>query len=194
VSKRFLGRCLLIVAIVCGVAVLPAAAISLYTAWYMLVPRYSAVAECPQYDFNVRLDLYLSDDEARDSGRHLSLITGSQYHIAMIPGWDWSHRARTSLYRIDDNHLAVLSAEGRDEEITMRPFVMTPLREGSGEGWLYLGAFDFVFSPHGVARLGFFTSQQLAECIPMGKDDPAGWAAKPRAAARRATCPTATED
>lgn len=188
--KRFLGRSLLVVTIICGVAVLPAAAISLYTAWYLMVPRYSAVAEVPQYGFNARLDLFLSDDEARDSGRHVTFITGGQYHIATIPGWDWPHRARTSLYRIDDNHLAVLSAQGHDLKVTLTPFDTAPLTSGSGEGWEYLGAFDFTFPSGEKPRLAFFVPGQLAECIPMGNDNTAAWAKLPRAAARRATCPT----
>lgn len=193
-SKRFLGRSLLVVAIMCGVAAVPAAAISLYTAWYLAVPRYSAVQDFQQYGFNLRFDLYLTNDEKRDSGRYLSVINGIAYYTEMIPGWDWAHRARTSVYRIDDNHLAVLSAEGHDEEITLKPFAMAPLNSGGGEGWEYLGAFDFTFPARGKPRLEFFSPRQLAECIPMGKADPAEWAAKPRAAARHATCPTASEE
>jgi len=194
VSKRLVGRCLLIAAIIFGVAAVPAAAVSLYTAWFMMVPRYSAVQDFDKYGFNVRLDLFLSDDEARDSGRYFNVIHGGGYYTAMIPGWDWAHRARTSLYRIDDNHLAVLSAQGHDEEVTLNPFVMTPIKSASGEGWEYLGAFEFLFPPRTKPRLEFFEPQQLAECIPMGTVDPASWAAKPRPQVRRATCPTAVGD
>ena len=193
-SKRLVGRCLLVVAVICGVAVVPAAAISLYTAWYMMVPRYSAVEDFDKYGFNVRLDFYLSDDEARDSGRYFSVIYDGGYYTKMIPGWDWAHRARTSVYRIDDNHLAVLSAQGNDEEVTLKPFAMAPVAAGSGEGWEYLGAFDFIFPRHAKARLEFFDSQRLAECIPMGNDDPADWATKPRPQARHASCPTPVEE
>jgi hypothetical protein len=194
VSKRLVGRSLLVAAIICGVAAVPAAAVSLYTAWFMMVPRYSAVRDFDKYGFNVRLDFYLSDDEARDSGRYFSVIHSHGYYTAMIPGWDWAHRARTSLYRVDDNHLAVLSAEGHDEEITLNPFAMTPIKTGSGEGWEYLGAFEFVFPPHAKPQLEFFEPQQLAECAPMGNVDRASWAAKPRPQARHATCPTAAGD
>lgn len=193
-SNRLFNRCLLVVAIIFGVAAVPAAAVSLYTAWFMMVPRYSAVEDFDQYGFNVRLDFFLSDNEERDSGRYFSVIHGGGYWTAMIPGWDWAHRARTSLYRIDDNHLAVLSAQGHDEEVTLKPFRMTPLTSGSGEGWEYLGAFEFIFPRHSRARLEFFEPQQLAECVPMGNDDPAGWATKPRPQARRAACPTVTGD
>lgn len=194
-SKRLVGRCLLVIAIMCGVAVVPAAAVSLYAAWYMMVPRYSAVQDFDKYGFNIRLDLFLTDNEAHDSGRYLSVIHDNGYYTTMVPGWDWPHRAHTSLYRIDDNHLAVLSAQGHDEEITIKPFAMMPIKKGaSGDKWDYLGAFDFIFPPHTRARLKFFDPQQLAECIPMGNDDPAGWAKEPRAPARRATCPTPTRD
>jgi hypothetical protein len=194
VSKRLVSRCLLIAAIILGVAAVPAAAVSLYTAWFMMVPRYSAVQDFNKYGFNVRLDLFLSDDEAHDSGRYFNVIYDGGYYTAMIPGWDWAHRARTSLYRIDENHLAVLSAEGHDEVVTLNPFAMTPIKTGGGAGWEYLGAFEFLFPPHTRPRLEFFDPRQLAECIPMGTIDPATWAAKPRPQARRATCPTAVGD
>lgn len=180
----------MIIAIICGVAVVPAAAVSLYTAWFMMVPRYSSVQDFERYGFNVRLDLYLSDDEARDSGRYFSVIHDTGYYTAMIPGWDWPHRARTSLYRIDDNHLAVLSAQGNDEEITLKPFGMAPVKGDDGATWQYLGAFDFTFPPGEKPRLEFFDPQQLAECIPAGNEAAAGWAGKPRAQARHPTCPT----
>jgi hypothetical protein len=191
-SRTFFGRCLAVIAIMCGIAVVPAAAILLYVGYYMLVPRYSAVADFDKLGFNLRLDLYLSDDEARDSGRYLSVISGGSYHTVMIPGWNWSHHARTSIYRIDANHLAVLSALGYDDKITLTPFSFSPIVSDPGEGWQYLGAFDFNFPPGKRARLEFFPAAQLAECIPMGTDDPSQWADKPRAAARRDNCPTPT--
>lgn len=192
-SKRLVGRFLIIIAIICGVAIVPAAAVSLYTAWYMMVPRYSAVQDFQQYGFNVRLDLYLSSDEPRDSGRYFSVIHDTGYYTSMIPGWDWAHRARTSLYRIDDNHLAVLSAQGHDEEFTLKPYAMTPVKAGdNGAAWQYLGAWDFTFPSGDKPHLAFFEPGQLSECIPMGNHDIAAWAKLPRAAARRATCPTPT--
>jgi hypothetical protein len=192
VSKRLFRQGLVVAAIMAGVAVIPAAIISLYVGYYMLVPRYSAVVDFDKFGFNLRLDLYLTTDEARDSGRYLSVINGGSYHTVMIPGWDWSHRARTSIYHIDDNHLAVLSARGYDGEITLKPFNLAPVAGDRGDGWQYLGGFDFVFPRGGRARLEFIDAAQLAECIPMGTIDPATWADMPRAAARRETCPTPT--
>jgi hypothetical protein len=172
-----------------GVSVIPALLISGYVAYYMMVPRYSAVAEFEQYGFNLRLDFFLTSDEARDSGRYLNVINGGAYHTVMLPGWDWAHRARTGIYRIDDNHLAVLSAFGSDHEVTLKPFDFTPVVSGSGEGWQYLGAFDFAFPARERPRLMFF-DPRVAECIPMGTIDPASWADKPRSAARHASCPS----
>jgi len=187
VSKRLLGRSLLIVAIICGVSVIPAAAILAYVGFYMLVPRYSAVEDFDRLGFNLRLDLYLTSDEARDSGRYLSVINGGSYHTSMIAGWDWSHRARTSIYSIDANHIAVLSALGYDYEITLKPFDFSPIVSDSGEEWQYLGAFDFAFPPGHSPRLVF--SDRLAECIPMGTIDPSKWVGKPREQARQVNCP-----
>jgi hypothetical protein len=191
-SKTFFGRCLAVIAIICGVAVVPTAAILLYVGYYMMVPRYSAVADFDKLGFNLRLDFYLSDDEARDSGRYLSIINGGSYRTVMIPGWNWSHRARTSIYWIDANHLAVLSALGYDDQITLKPFDFSPIISDPDEQWQYLGAFDFNFPPDKRPRLEFFPAAQLTECIPMGTDDPSKWADKPRAAVRRVSCPTPT--
>jgi hypothetical protein len=187
VSKKFLGRCLLVVTIMCGVAVVPAAALLAYVGFYMLVPRYSAVEDFDKLGFNLRLDLYLTDDEARDSGRYLSVINGGSYHTSMISGWDWSHRARTSIYSIDANHVAVLSALGYDYKVTLKPFDFSPIVSDTGEQWQYLGAFDFIFPPGRSPRLVF--SDQVAECIPMGTIDPGKWVEKPRTQARRVSCP-----
>jgi hypothetical protein len=189
VSQRFLGRVLLVAAIMAGVAVVPAAAISLYVGYYMMVPRYSAVVDFEKLGFNLRLDLYLTDDEARDSGRYLSVINGGSYHTVMLKGWDWSHRARTSVYNIDANHIAVLSALGHDYEVTLTPFDLKPIDQVSDDRWQYLGAFDFTFPSGRTPRLQFF-DHRLAECIPMGTIEPDKWADKPRAQARHATCPT----
>ncbi len=189
-SKKLFGRFLLVVAIMAGVAVVPALLISAYVGYYMLVPRYSAVEDFDKYSFNLRLDLYLTDDEARDSGRYLSVINGGSYHTVMIPGWDWGHKARTSIYRIDANQIAVLSALGYDYQITLTPFQFAPAGSDRGDGWQYLGAFDFAFPRRGTARLEFFDSE-LAECIPMGTIAPSKWADQPRAQVRRVTCPTA---
>jgi hypothetical protein len=187
VSKKLLGRYLLVVAIMCGVAVVPAAALLAYVGFYMLVPRYSAVEDFDKLGFNLRLDLYLTDDEARDSGRYLSVINGGSYHTSMISGWYWSHRARTSIYSIDANHVAVLSALGYDYKITLKPFDFSPIVSDTGEQWQYLGAFDFTFPPGRSPRLVF--SDQVAECIPMSTIDPSKWAGMPRPQARRVSCP-----
>jgi hypothetical protein len=188
-SKRFLGRSLVILAIMGGVAVVPAVAMSLYVGYYLMVPRYSSVAEFEKYGFNLRLDLFLSNDETRDSGRYLSIINGSSYETRMLGGWDWAHRARTSIYRIDANHLAMSSAFGYDYKITLKPFDFTPIVSDSGDGWQYLGAFDFAFPPKRPPRLMFF-DPHVAECIPMGTVEPSRWADKPRPQARQASCPS----
>ena len=136
-----------------GVAALPAIAISSYVGYYMLVPRYSAVADFEKLGFNLRLDFYLTDDELRDSGRYLSVINGGSYHTVMLGGWDWAHKARTSVYRIDEQHLAVSSALGYDYQITLQPFGFAPVVSDRGEQWQYLGAFDFAFPPGRQPRL-----------------------------------------
>lgn len=171
-----------------GIAAVPAVAILGYFAYILAVPRYSAVAYFEDtLGFNLRLDLFQTTDDAERSGRYLSVITPSAYRTFNIPGWDWARKARTSLYRIDENHLAVLSALGNDYRITLAPLAFVPLVSDSGEGWQYLGAFDFGFAPGAKPRLEFF-NQELAECIPMGTDRQAMWGAMARARARRSSC------
>ena len=93
------------------------------------------------------------------------------------------------ILRIDANHLAVASALGHDYKITLKPFDFAPVVSDTGEGWQYLGAFDFAFPPKGKPRLMFF-DPRVAECIPMGTVEPSRWADKPRPQARQASCPS----
>jgi hypothetical protein len=188
VSRKFLRQCLLVAGIVCGLGALPTALIFTYVGFYYWMPSYSAVAYFDRYGFNVRLDFYQTDDEMRDSGRYLSVIAGSAYHTVMLPGWGWARRARTSVYRIDEGHIAVLSPLGYDYRVTLYPFAFVPVVSDDGAQWQYLGAFDFLFPPDGRPRLQFFDAH-LPECIPMS-GDPGSWAALPRAQARQANCPT----
>lgn len=187
-AERPLRRYLLIAAIMCGIALTPPLLVLAYVGYYVMVPRYMAVAFFDEYAFNLRLDLFLTEDQNRDSGRYLSVITPTASHTFMLPGPDWAHRARTSIYLIDAGHLAVLSALGYDCKITITPFATAPVVSDDGAQWQYLGAFDFIFPSRERPRLEFF-DRRLAECIPM-VGNPDQWADKPRAAARRATCPT----
>jgi len=173
-----------------GVAAVPAIGALCYVGYYLWVPRYSAVATFEDtLDINLRLDFYLTEPDARESGRYLSVINSMASDTFNIPGWDWARKARTSIYRIDANHLAVLSAMGNDFMVTIKPFAFAPVISDNGEQWRYLGAFDFAFAPGERPRLEFFDGQ-LAECIPMATTDATGWAGKPRAHARQATCPS----
>jgi hypothetical protein len=188
-SASFLRRCLTIGAIIVGIALVPAICVLLYVGYYLWVPRYSAVAELfDPYGFNLRLDLYLTDDEMRNSGRYINVITSGTYDRFMIPGWGWSRMARTSVYRIDGNHIAVLSALGNDYEITLQPLQFAPVGSDAGERWQYIGAFDFTFPSGRRPRLQFF-DQSLAECVPMGAEEPSAWVNRPRVQARHANCP-----
>jgi len=170
------------------VSLVPAILILLYVGYSTMVPRYSAVAYFENFGFNLRLDFYRTD-EAVDTGRYLTVINSGGYYRFMIQGWDWTHRARTSVYRIDANRLAALSAMGYDYEMTLKPWNAAPAGSGRGDRWQYLGAFDFAFPPGEKPRLEFFDAQP-AECIPMGKADPSSWTDKPRVSARRAACPS----
>ncbi|HUI34950.1 MAG TPA: hypothetical protein VLX67_05470 [Stellaceae bacterium] len=189
VLKGRLAQGLLIGAILVAVSLLPSTALVVYTAYYLLVPRYASVAEFDRLGFNLRLEFYRPNEEVLDSGRYLTVINGGSYRRFMLEGWDWAHRARTSLYRIDDNRFAVLSPLGYDYVLTLKPVGFAPVVSDSGAQWQYLGAFDFVFPAGAKPRLEFFDNRS-PECIPMGRGDPATWTGKPRPQARRATCPS----
>jgi len=188
VSKGLLVRCLQIGAIAVGVSLVPAISILAYVGYYGLVPRYSAVAYFETFGFNLRLDLFLTD-ETKNSGRYLTVIDPSAYHQFLIDGSDWQHRARTSVYRIDANHIAVLSALGHDYTVTLNPFSAAPVGSDTGAQWQYLGAFDFAFPPNAKPRLQFVDAHS-AECIPMGQLDPTSWVTMPRPQARQVSCPS----
>jgi hypothetical protein len=188
VTKGSFSRGLRIGAILVAISLLPSAILLAYTGYYTLVPRYSSVAEFERFGVNLRLDFFRANEEVLDTGRYLTVIRGGSFRSFMLQGWDWTHRARTSLYRIDDNHFAVLSPLGYDYVLTVKPPSFTPVVSDSGAQWQYLGAFDFAF-PNGKARLLFFDSP-VAECIPMGKSDPATWTNKPRPQVRRESCPS----
>jgi hypothetical protein len=190
VSKRLLVQSLRVGAIALGVALMPAVFILGPVAYYGLVPRYSHVAYFwDNFGFNLRLDLFRTD-ETKDSGRYLTVITEFGYDRMAIEGSDWLHRARTSIYRIDRNHVVALSALGHDYTITLKPFATALVASEPGAQWQYLGAFDFVFPPGVKARLEFAEPKSSPECIPMGRTDPASWATMPRPQARAATCPS----
>jgi hypothetical protein len=190
-SRTLLRRCLPVGAIIVGTALVPGLLLAGRTAYYFWVPRYSAVGYFDDFGFNLRLDLFLTQDDARDSGRYVSVIAGLAYNTFNIPGPGWSRRARTSIYRIDDRRIAVLSPLGHDYEVTLKPFAFAPVVSDAGDKWQYLGAFDFAFPPGERPHLYYFDSQLLAECIPMGTDRPDEWTDLPRAPARRTSCPTA---
>jgi len=183
-----LRQCLLVAGIIGSVGVVPATLLLAYVGFYVWLPWYSAVAYFAPYGFNLRLDFYQSAEDRGDSGRYLSVITDKAFHTFMLSGWGWARRARTSVYRIDDERIAVLSPFGYDYRITLYPFAYAPVASDDGAQWQYLGAFDFTFPTGSRPRLQFFDSQ-LAECIPM-VGDPSQWTALPRAPARRAGCPS----
>jgi len=192
--KNLVRRALVVGAILCGVAAVPALLVAGYVAYYTFVPRYMAVGEFEKYAFNLRLEFYRTSDEAADSGRYINLVTGTAVHRWELAGRDWPHYPRTGVYRVDDGRFAVLSPFGSDYLFTLKPFAREPVISARGDRWQYLGAFDFAFPRDGgPPRLQFF-DQQLAECIPMGTTDPATWTDKPRAAMRHATCPSAELD
>ena len=192
-SKGSLGRWLRIGAIMVGVAAIPSLLVAAYIGYRLFVPRYTAVVDFDRLGFNLRLDFYQNAADPADSGRYLTVIRGSASHTVMLPGWDWAHWARTNVYRIDDNHIAVLGPRGNDGELTLNPFAVAPVVSDPGEQWQYLGAFEFTFPPGQRPRLQFFDTN-LAECIPMGTNDPGDWSGRPRPQARRATCATQTTE
>jgi hypothetical protein len=156
-----------------------------------LVPVFAANSSIQENDSTVRLEFFrvndLFNDGLQKSGRYLT-ITSPHGRIAyQMPGWDWAHRARTSLYLTGSKDIAILGPDGEDILIDVdRSKISRAVRISSGD-WTYLGAFDFVQPVIGghVRSLRFIPALEQDECVL----DALPMQGKPRADARKELCP-----
>ena len=172
--------------------VLLGAVLSGWLIYAAIVPVFAASSEIQENDSTVRLEFFrvndLFGDGLQKSGRYLT-ITSPHGHIAYnMPGWDWAHRARTSLYLTGSKGIAILAPDGEDILIDVdRSKISRAFRISSGD-WTYLGAFDFVQPIIGghVRSLRFIPALEQDECVL----DALPIQGKLRADARKEVCPT----
>ena len=168
------------------VVAIPLAPIVALLAWATFVPAYSASTFIASLRTNLTLCFYYTWDENTGRGRYLYVNgpTGS-LRLAMT-AFDWAHTGRTSLYLTPQREIGVLGPMDDDYVISLDPLRSRPLREAP-KGWVYLGAFDYEWSPFNERRLRFIGAEEQAECIPMRSDE--DWSRRARASARHPGCP-----
>jgi hypothetical protein len=149
-------------------------------------PAYSASVSIPELNARIRLEFYMVWDETTESGRYLTISTSKASVRSEIPGFDWSHNARTSIYETPEHKIAVLGP--MESNHIFDPQTMT-LKElpayAPSVGWNYLGAFDFG-APG--PTLQFFPALQQSECIPMRMSSDEYWRKMPRGDFRKQDC------
>jgi hypothetical protein len=163
-----------------------------FVLYHVFVPVFSENFRIPGYDVTVRLEFFRTNDTFRDgmqeSGRYLTLTTSHGRIVYNMPGWDWPHRARTSLYLADGKSIAILGPDGEDILIDTDQLKVSRAFRIPSDDWTYLGAFDFVQPIVGGydRSLRFIPAAKQAECVP--QHPPNQWVV--RAATRQSRCPT----
>jgi hypothetical protein len=133
----------------------------LYVVYNVFVPVCSAQTRIDALDAMLKLKFY------RDAGRYLTIETRSGGTTVQMCGYDWAHRARTSLYLTSDKNLVVMGPDACDYLISMEPLrVIHPFKVASDD-WTYLGAFDLDYSSSGARelRLRFIPATEQEECL-----------------------------
>jgi hypothetical protein len=168
------------------------AALAFWTIYIAIVPAFAASTEIPGNNITVRLQFFwiddLFDDGLQKSGRFLTITSPRGRVDYNMPGWDWAHRARTSLYLTENNDLAILGPDEEDILIAGDPAKVSRAFRIPSQSWTYLGAFDFVQPVIGGydRSLRFIPALEQEECVPDQSPTPA----TPRNHARAMRCPT----
>jgi hypothetical protein len=166
--------------------------IIVYSALYLYdqtVPRHSYQKSFPDLGITLRLQLYLTTDENKDSGQDMTVVTEGGRETQMLIGYDWAHYARKNIYRMEDESLAILGAFSSDYRITLKPLGFSDLNSTSADNWHYLGAFVLETISAGKQDLRYRNKDELLECIPMASERGARWEELPRPAYRQRRCP-----
>jgi hypothetical protein len=167
----------------------PLAAWLIYQA---LVPVYSA--SLTEKDVTLKLEFFRANDLFGDgldsSGRYLTLTSPNGRVRYNMQGWDWIHRARTSVYATQGGNFAVLGPDYDDVLIDIGQLATFRAFRVASQDWTYLGAFDFAPAQAGHRDRGlrFIPATEQAECVPTAplSNSEAWW---PRGAARKQRCP-----
>jgi hypothetical protein len=161
-----------------------------WMAYAAVVPVFAADSRIPENDSTIRLEFFrvndLFSDGLHKSGRYLTVSSPHGRIAYNMPGFDWAHRARTSIYLTGSNGIAVLGPDGEDIVVDVdRSKISRAFRISSGD-WTYLGAFDFVQHGSHTRSLRFVSALEQEECVL----DTLPLQGKPRADARKEICPT----
>jgi len=156
------------------------------------VPAFSASFRVPAKDATVRLEFFrtndLFSDGLQESGRYLTFISTQGRVAYNMPGWDWVHRARTSVYLTESKSIAILGPDGEDIVLDADQLKISRAFRISSSDWTYLGAFDFVQPIVGgyERSLRFIPATEQEECVPQHPPNER----VVRAAARQSRCAT----
>jgi hypothetical protein len=158
----------------------------LYLSTKFSPPLHSASVLIPELNTTVKLEFYGVWDEARESGRYLTVSTQTASFRSEIDGFDWVHNPRTSIYETPEHVIAILGPTKTDYFIDPSMIELKNLSPfASSVGWHYIGAFDFGGASH---TLQFIPASQQSECIPMRMSRDEYWPKMSRAEYRQEDC------
>jgi hypothetical protein len=156
------------------------------------VPAYSA--SFLNKNVTLKLEFFRANDlfgDGLDSKVRYLTLTGPNGRVKYgMQGWDWSHRARTSIYATDNGNFVVLGPDYEDVLIDVGQLTTSRAFRIASQDWTYLGAFDFVRGQNGDhdRTFRFISATEQAECVPSWPLSD-GEARLPRGAARKQRCP-----
>ena len=158
------------------------------------VPVYSA--SFTDKNVTLKLEFFRANDlfsDGLDSKVRYLTLTGPNGRVKYgMQGWDWIHRARTSVYATENGNFAVLGPDYEDVLIDTGQLTTSHAFRVASQDWTYLGAFDFVRGQNGDhdRSFRFIPAAEQAECVPTGPSS-GGEVWSPRNAAREQRCPAA---
>ena len=170
-----------------------AAALIGWVTYTNFVPAFSASVPLPQVATTLQLEFFrvneLLGGGLIQSGRYLTLTSPRGRVTYNMPGWDWPHRARTSVYVTQDKKFAVLGPDEEDILIDTEQSKISRAFRIPSQDWTYLGAFDFVQPVIGGydRNLRFIPAAEQDECVPTDSLANETW---PRNEQRKERCPT----
>jgi hypothetical protein len=192
IRRSFVSAIVLASPFLVAVAVLGAPVVG-WVAYSLLVPAYSARFQIPESGTTVGLEFFWANDLWRDGlsekTRYITVTSPRGTVKYSMDGWDWAHRARTSVYVTnDEKSLAVLGPDHEDVVIDIEQLKVSRAFRITSQDWTYLGAFDFVPSViRGRDRtFRFIPASEQAECVPTEPNGSKLWA--PRNSARKSRC------
>jgi hypothetical protein len=149
------------------VAVAMYAGVAALSAYWKVVPAYSASTQIASVQATITLRLFFTEEENVRQGRYYFDVTVPNGTVTIaMSALDWANISRTSIYLTPKHQIAIVGPRGDDHLISLDSLKAEDAREPSDD-WTYLGAFDFQDSLYFERELAFVSAAQQAECIPM---------------------------